>query len=91
MNKIKWVNEIQISLELLGGKGKLSEIYNEIETRSKIDLSAYVDWRSQIRKNIYLHSSDCDIYMGIPGDKKDIFFSVEGKGRGIWGIRNFNK
>ncbi|WP_240189853.1 DUF4145 domain-containing protein [Bacillus sp. P14.5] len=43
--------------------------------------------KSQVRKNIYLHSSDCEIFKGEDGDDTDLFFSIDGKGKGRWGIR----
>ena len=37
-----------------------------------------------IRKNIQLHSSDCATY---DAKNEDLFYSVEGLGKGIWGLR----
>lgn len=54
-----------------------------------MDLSSYIDWKSQIRKHIYLNSSDTDIFKGTVGDDTDLFYSIEGKGKGIWGLRSF--
>jgi 5-methylcytosine-specific restriction enzyme A len=85
----KWLNEIIIALNNLDGKGTLDEIYNEVSKTKSIDLSTYTDWKSQIRKNLYLHSSDCDIFKGEKGGEKDLFYSVSGKGAGIWGKRNY--
>ncbi|WP_419958778.1 HNH endonuclease [Psychrobacillus psychrotolerans] len=86
----KWLNEINESLKGLGGSATLEDIYLTIQERNQIDLLAYVDWKSQIRKQIYLHSSDCDIFRGNPGDESDLFYSIEGKGKGYWGLRNFS-
>jgi putative restriction endonuclease len=84
-----WVSEIKAALSELGGYATLEDIYNKVEERGIIDLHSYKDWKAQIRKQIYLHSSDCDIFKGIPGDETDIFYSIEGKGRGFWGLRDF--
>ncbi|MFC7371996.1 hypothetical protein ACFQPF_09915 [Fictibacillus iocasae] len=62
--------------------------YGLTEKRNKIDFKNYVDWKAQIRKHIYLNSSDADIFRGTVGDERDIFYSVEGKGKGIWGLRS---
>ncbi|MFE6170190.1 HNH endonuclease [Viridibacillus arvi] len=86
----KWLYEINESLKELGGSGTLEDIYLTIQERNHIDLLAYVDWKSQIRKQIYIHSSDCDIFRGNPGDESDLFYSIEGKGKGFWGLRNFS-
>jgi 5-methylcytosine-specific restriction enzyme A len=83
----KWINEIITAFNNLGGTATLEELYNEILKGKRIDLTPYKDWRAQIRKNIYLHSSDCDIFKGTPGDVMDLFFTVNGKGKGVWGIR----
>lgn len=85
----KWLNEINESLKELGGSGILEDIYLTIQERNQIDLFAYVDWKSQIRKQIYLHSSDCVIFRGNRGDESDLFYSIEGKGKGYWGLRIF--
>lgn len=86
----KWLKEIIAAINNLGGEGMLEEIYSEVAMTKSLDLSPYKDWKSQIRKNLYLHSSDCDIFKGTPGDDKDIFYSVNGKGTGKWGIRKVN-
>ncbi|MCY8489351.1 HNH endonuclease [Bacillus atrophaeus] len=84
-----WIIEIINSLNELGGQGTLEDIYLTIQERNNIDLESYVDWKSQIRKQIYLHSSDCDIFKGVAGDETDLFYPIEGKGKGFWGIRDF--
>ncbi|MFD1861483.1 hypothetical protein [Planococcus chinensis] len=89
-NSNNWLEGIITSLNSLGGKGSLEEIYEKVLTQNNIDFNAYIDWKSQVRKNLYLHSSDCDIFKGVTGDETDLFYSIEGKGKGIWGIRNFN-
>jgi 5-methylcytosine-specific restriction enzyme A len=76
----KWVNEIVEVLEKSGGSASLKEIYLMIEIRNNLPLNDYKDWRSVVRKNIYKHSSECDIYTG----EKEIFQSIEGKGMGKW-------
>lgn len=58
-----------------------------IESQGSIDLTNYKDWKSRIRTNIYLHSSDCEIFTGIKGDSTDLFYAVEGKGKGRWGLK----
>ncbi|MED2971805.1 hypothetical protein P4361_05885 [Fictibacillus sp. B-59209] len=78
-----WVEEIIEVLKNLGESATLNEIYSLIEKREKLPLKNYVDWKSVVRKNIYKYSSECDIYSGV----MDIFYSVDGKGKGIWGLR----
>ncbi|EPR28417.1 hypothetical protein GT94_17625 [Geobacillus stearothermophilus] len=85
----QWLNEIIKALKKLGGVGTLHEIYDQIEKNGGIDLSYYTDWKSQVRKHIYLHSSDCDIFKGTKGGENDLFYSVKGKRKGSWGLRGF--
>jgi len=87
--KIQWLREVVEALEELGGQATLTDIYNKVEDRNKIDLSSYIDWKAQIRKHIYLNSSDADIFKGNVGDHTDLFYSIEGKGKGHWGLRNY--
>ncbi|TWT07330.1 restriction endonuclease [Planococcus sp. CPCC 101016] len=84
-----WLIEIKAALVELGGQGTLKDIYNRIEERSNLDLTIFTDWKSQIRNTMYRHSSDCEIFKGKIGDETDIFYSIEGKGNGFWGIRDF--
>lgn len=81
-----WLEEIVAGLENLGGKGSLNEIYDVLVKRGNIELSNYKDWKSQIRKQIYLHSSDTEIF----NSENDLFYAVYGKGKGIWGLKNYN-
>ncbi len=85
------MDEIVESLKELGGTGTLNDIYDKIKKRNKIDLNQYTDWQSQIRKKIITHSSDAKegVFKGKPGDSNDLFYSVEGKGKGVWGLRNY--
>jgi 5-methylcytosine-specific restriction enzyme A len=84
----KWLTVTIDALEALGGHATLEQIYNKFKELTNFDLSSYTDWKAQIRKNIYLHSSDCEIFKGSPGDETDIFHSFQGKGNGMWGFRN---
>ncbi|MEY2304336.1 HNH endonuclease [Bacillus tropicus] len=87
--RTRWLPEVIEALEELGGQATLTAIYTKVEDRSKIDLNTYIDWKAQIRKHIYLNSSDADIFKGNVGDPTDLFYSIEGKGKGVWGLRYF--
>lgn len=84
-----WVQEITVSLQELGGEGSLLDIYKSIENRANIYLDDYTDWKSRVRNNIYLHSSDTEIFRGKANDSTDLFYSVKGKGKGMWGLRGY--
>lgn len=83
------MNEILEILTDLGGAGTLSQIKIKVMERNNIDQSKYQHEQSigaKIRKTIYYHSSKCDIYKG----EHDLFYALNGKGNGYWGLRNFD-
>lgn len=88
MERTVWLQAILKAFKELGGKGTLEDLYSMIEYNSSLPLNEYTDWKAQIRKTIYLHSSDCEIFKGITNGKSDIFYTLEGKGTGVWGVRN---
>lgn len=67
------------ALKNLGGKAMYREIYLEYEIITQKKLTH--GQKAGIRKCIEDHSADSDNFKG-----KDIFYSVEGKGRGYWGL-----
>jgi len=71
------INNIIEALEKLGGVAKLEDIYSQVNKMKKTP-------NPSIRRDIYLHASECDIYKE---DNQDIFYAPEGKGKGIWGLR----
>lgn len=81
----QWKEEIILVLEKLGGSAHYDDIYSLIEERNYMNLSN--SWKSVVRGCIERFSSDSDVY--IEGND-DLFFSVYGKGNGVWGLRNYN-
>ena len=80
------------SIQNAGGQATLQYIYKSVKVLSNlndIDYSQYYkneeSYTGQIRKTIYLHSSDCDIYKS---SNPDIFIAPEEKGMGLWALRN---
>lgn len=66
-NSNSWLDEI----------GTLNQIKTTVMERSKIYLSRYQHEQSiaaRIRKTIYQHSSECDIYKS----DQDLFYAVNG-------------
>lgn len=76
-----WTEDIVTALENIGGSGSYSDIYAAIE-RLRRDLPP--TWKNGVQRNIQDHSSDSKGFRG----GADLFFSVEGLGRGIWGLRS---
>jgi len=77
-----WLEDISIALENLGGIAHYSDLYAEVERIRNSPLPE--SWKAIIREVIESHSSDSLKYKG-----RDVFFSVEGLGNGIWGLRNY--
>ncbi|MBS1774197.1 MAG: HNH endonuclease [Bacteroidetes bacterium] len=69
------IQDIIDALKALNGIAPLHEIYNRCPQYSD----------SYIRNQIQSHSSDSKTYPKF----EDLFFSVDGIGNGIWGLRNF--
>ena len=84
-HKNKWLDEIIEAIEELGGHAFYKDIYDKIIERDNMDLVQNKSWTASVRGPIERYSSDSDVYNG----KMDIFYSVEGKGKGHWGLRNF--
>lgn len=64
----------------------LTELYQHVRERSDLDLSRFsteAGLDARIRKLIYLHASECELYEGT----QDLFYSETGKGTGRWGLR----
>jgi len=76
-----WIDEIIKAYESLGGIAPYSEVYNFIERNTSRKLPS--SWKAIIRKIVEDHSSDSENFKG-----KDLFYSVEGLGNGIWGLRS---
>ncbi len=84
-----WLDEIIDALTELGGHATLNEIAEKILERNIMDFEANPSFRERIRGTIYNHSSDGTYYKGEVGGKKDIFYSVNGIGKGHWGLRGY--
>lgn len=72
------------ALEKIGGKGHYAQIYKAYEEIISQPLTT--NNKAAIRGAIERNSSDSEAFTG-----NDIFYSVEGKGSGIWGLRKYNK
>ena len=44
-------------------------------------------WTQTVQRELETYSSDSEAY----GGGKDIFYMAEGKGKGVWGLRNLNE
>lgn len=78
------LDNIILALKKIGGKGRYSDIYAAYEEISGLEMTD--SRKAGIRGTIERFSSDSDVYEG----KGDLFYSVEGKGRGVWGLRGYS-
>ena len=76
-----WADDIIEAFRRLGGKAHYSDLYPEVATVRGGRLPR--TWQAIIRRTIENRSSDSDAFSG----KEDIFYSVDGKGKGTWGLR----
>ncbi|MBQ4810595.1 HNH endonuclease [Pseudoalteromonas luteoviolacea] len=75
-----WEQDIVQALENLGGVASYDDIYSEI---SKIRSNLPNTWKAVIRRRIQDMSSDSDGFK----NGQDLFYSVNGLGSGVWGLR----
>ena len=76
-----WREDIITALENLGGISNLADIYKEVKKIRPLPHPPSID--SIVRGEIEKSSSDSEAFMG-----NDVFFSVDGLGKGIWGLRS---
>jgi hypothetical protein len=75
-----WDDDIVAAMTNLGGSASYNTLYQEIENiRSDLPES----WKAVVRRRIQSLSSDSAGFEG----GRDLFFSVEGLGAGVWGLR----
>ena len=82
-----WKEDIIKALENLGGVAHLSKIYEEVERIREGNLNP--TWDRTIQRELETNSSDSEAFKK---DRKgdDLFYMAEGKGKGVWGLRNFD-
>jgi len=79
-----WKEDTIQALKNLGGVAHRSKIFKEVSRLRKGKLNSV--WINTIQEHMQRFSSDSDYY----GGREDIFYMVEGKGKGVWGLRNYN-
>ena len=84
----RWLDVVIDALKHHHGEAKLSQIYEWVKEHESEPWTRVSDPRSRIRATLYEFSSDSDYF---DGNKEDIFYAVNGKGRGVWGLRSINQ
>lgn len=83
-----YLSEIIASMKELGGIASLNEITNQIENR---DILTYIKtnqaWKRNVSAEIQKYCSETKSYTE---GNDDLFYSVEGLGKGIWGLVDYN-
>lgn len=80
-----WWESVEAALSNLGGVAPLKKIYDGVRTvRQTHGDSIPVSLEEVVRKELEYNSSDSSNWRGT----RDIFFSVHGIGKGIWGLRS---
>jgi hypothetical protein len=78
------VEDIEQALRNLHGVARLQDIYQEVRRIRTEPLPPSLE--HNIRARIEEHSSDSDEFLKRT-NPRDLFFSVYGKGEGVWGLR----
>ncbi|MGM9533777.1 MAG: HNH endonuclease [Intestinibacter sp.] len=78
-----WLEYVIKAFENLGGIASYKQLYEEIILIRNEEFSD--TWKATVRATIERNSSDSSAY----GGKNDIFYSVDGLGNGIWGLREY--
>ena len=86
-SKVTYLSEITEALKSLGGKGHLNDICRVMKERGKLQsILTNPAWTNAASREIQSHSTDAQSY--VEGND-DLFYSVEGIGSGVWGLRNY--
>jgi hypothetical protein len=84
-NNMTWLQSVEGALSNLGGVSSLREIYAEVlRLRLSNGESVPPSIEAVIRKELEYNSSDSSV--GTSG--RDLFYSVDGIGNGVWGLRS---
>lgn len=79
-----WRHDVVEALRSLGGQATLERIYRKVERiRRGRGASLPPSTEAIIRRELEYNSSDSSSYTG----RYDLFFSVDGLGSGVWGLR----
>ncbi|WP_136657105.1 HNH endonuclease [Nitratireductor sp. XY-223] len=79
-----WWQSVETALQNLNGKAQLKRLYEEVRSvRTTAGLSTPTSLNAIVRKELEYNSSDSSNWQG----RRDLFFSVDGLGAGVWGLR----
>ncbi len=84
--KDTWLEIVYQALINLNGAGKYKSIYGEVLKIAPEKCANNQNWTAAVRQTIEKSSSDSEVFNT---KKPDLFISLEGIGKGSWGIRGF--
>ncbi len=84
--KDKWLEIVYQALINLNGAGKYESIYDEVLRIAPEKCANNKNWKGRVRGTIQSSSSDSEDFNP---KGTDLFISLEGIGKGSWGIRDF--
>jgi predicted HNH restriction endonuclease len=88
VEKPTYRSEIIAVLRLLGGQATLKEIYATIKQRDVLPaIHSNPNWSANVRWQLQSDSSDSKTRK----QGQDLFYSANGIGGGVWGLRNFEQ
>ncbi|KZB54725.1 hypothetical protein [Thalassospira xiamenensis] len=86
--KHTWRSDVFQALKELGGQAHLSALYETVKkVRENRGANIPDSLEAIVRRELEYNSSDSETFL----QRHDLFFSVEGLGSGIWGIRDFQQ
>jgi hypothetical protein len=82
---MRWWESVELALQELGGVASLSSLYDQVRlVRVAHGASTPISIEEVIRKELEYNSSDSSNWR----KTRDLFFSVHGIGKGVWGLRS---
>lgn len=75
-----WSDDVYEAVLRIGGAGAYEEIYASV---AEVRPNRPENWTAIVRRTIQERSSDSEAFLG----KEDLYFSVDGIGQGVWGLR----
>ncbi|WP_046226981.1 HNH endonuclease [Paenibacillus dauci] len=82
-----WLEDIIQAFHNLNGLAPYQVLYKEVQKIRETPMPK--SWKAIIRRTIEKKSSDSKVFSGNQDD--DLFYSVEGLGSGIWGLRKLKQ
>jgi hypothetical protein len=80
-----WRDDVVHAVTEIGGLGHLNQIYASVERIRRLAKEPLPNtWKAIVRRELEYNSSDSESYQR----HDDLFYSAEGLGKGIWGLRS---